>query len=290
MAPLTRGIRALCIAVALAWFVPNSAALGEAQTPASNSLLAQTIQSTLSRRWPPSDRLAWLVLDTASGQVLAQQWPSFDDPIPLGSLTKPFVALAYARTHATFPHTLCKGTQDLCWLRTGHGTLDIEHALAHSCNAYFLELARRLEPTAMRSVTKIYGLPPAPADTSPAASPAILIGLDPAWRIDPVTLARAYARLASQPGNQVIRSGMSLATQQGTASALRAEDALAKTGTAPCIRNCLGSGDGLVVALTPAANPRILLMVRQHGTTGAATAIIAAQMLHALKAQNADRR
>jgi hypothetical protein len=31
-------------------------------------------------------------------------------------------------------------------------------------------------------------------------------------------------------------------------------------------------------------------LVRQHGTTGAATAIVAAQMLHALKAQNAASR
>jgi cell division protein FtsI/penicillin-binding protein 2 len=83
---------------------------------------------------------------------------------------------------------------------------------------------------------------------------------------------------------------MRLATQEGTARALRAEDALAKTGTAPCLHRCLANGDGLVLALTPAANPRILLLVRQHGTTGAATAIIAAQMLHALKAQNAASR
>jgi hypothetical protein len=282
MAPLTRSLSAICAAVVLVLFAP----ITDAQTSTSNSLLAQAIQGTLSRRWPPSDHLSWLVLDTASGQVLAQQWPSLDDPIPVGSLTKPFVALAYARTHATFPHTLCQGTQDLSWLPKGQSVLDLEHALAQSCNAYFLALARQLEPTVLQTITQLYNLPAAPPD----ATPAILIGLEPTWRIAPVTLALAYTRLANQPGNDSIITGMRLAAQQGTARALRAEDALAKTGTAPCLQHCLASGDGLVLALTPAANPRILLLVRQHGTTGAATAIIAAQMLHALKAQNAASR
>ncbi|HEY6413835.1 MAG TPA: penicillin-binding transpeptidase domain-containing protein [Edaphobacter sp.] len=282
MASLTRSLSAICTALALVLF----ASITDAQTSASNSLLAQAIQSTLSRRWPPSDHLSWLVLDTASGQVLAQQWPSLDDPIPVGSLTKPFVALAYARTHDTFPHTLCKGTPDLCWLPKGHGILDLQHALAQSCNAYFLGLARQLEPTALQTITQLYNLPAAPPD----AAPAILIGLEPAWQIAPVTLARAYTRLANQSENQSILAGMRLATQQGTARALHSEDALAKTGTAPCLHHCLASGDGLVLALTPAANPRILLLVRQHGTTGAATAIVAAQMLHALKVQNAGSR
>jgi cell division protein FtsI/penicillin-binding protein 2 len=282
MAPLIRNLSTICTVLVLVLFV----SITDAQTSASNSLLAQAIQSKLSRRWPPSDHLSWLVLDTASGQVLAQQWPSLDDPIPVGSLTKPFLALAYARTHDTFPHTLCQGTQDLCWLPQGHGTLDLQHAVAHSCNAYFLGLASHLEPTALQTITQLYDLPAAPPD----ATPAVLIGLEPKWRIAPVTLARAYARLVNQPGNQSILTGMHLATQQGTARALQAEDALAKTGTAPCLHACSASGDGLVLAMTPVANPHILLLVRQHGTTGAATAIVAAQMLHALKVQNATSR
>lgn len=286
MASLIRRLAALYVALytalALVLFVPITAA----QTSVSNSLLAQSLQSTLSRRWPSSDRLTWLVLDTTNGEILAQQWPSLDDPIPFGSLTKPFLAVAYARTHAAFPHTLCRGTRDRCWLPTGHGTLDLEHALAHSCNAYFLALARQLDPTAIETTTRLFDLPAPPAN----ATPAVLIGLEPAWQIAPLTLARAYTRLVTQSENQSILNGMRLATQQGTASALRAEDALAKTGTAPCLQHCVASGDGLVVALTPASNPRILLLVRQRGTTGAATATIAAQMIHALKAQNAASR
>ena len=80
MASLTRSLSAICTALALVLF----ASITDAQTSASNSLLAQAIQSTLSRRWPPSENLSWLVLDTASGQVLAQQWPSLNDPIPVG--------------------------------------------------------------------------------------------------------------------------------------------------------------------------------------------------------------
>ena len=212
---------------------------------ASTSLFAQTTQSTLSRRWPAATNphLSWLVLDTVTGQLLAQQWPSLDQPIPVGSLTKPFLALAYAATHTTFPHITCYGNRgltptgqptDRCWLPRGHGQLNIQTALANSCNAYFLSLSRDIDPAALHTVTQTYSLPDPPLN----ATPATLIGLNTTWQIPPVTLARAYSKLASQPrtqpGTEIILAGLHLAAQQGTASALRSADALAKTGTAPC--------------------------------------------------------
>jgi cell division protein FtsI/penicillin-binding protein 2 len=254
---------------------------GHAQT---TSLLAQTTQAALTRRWPPAanPRLSWLVLDVATGQPLASQWPSLTTAIPVGSLTKPFLALAYARTHATYPRLTCRGTADRCWLPRGHGTLDLPQAIAHSCNAYFLALARQTDPAALQSTLQSYNLPAPPSE----ATPATLIGLDPSWRLPPLTLARAYAALLTQtqPASiDLIRQGMRLAVTVGTASALRTEAALAKTGTAPCIQTpCRASADGLVIVLTPSAQPRILLLVRQQGATGAATATIAAQMLQVL--------
>ena len=302
MASLNTHIRAFSsptlriLSVALTIFVSATA---HPQTSASTSLFAQTTQSTLSRRWPAATNphLSWLVLDTVTGQLLAQQWPSLDQPIPVGSLTKPFLALAYAATHTNFPHITCYGNRgltptgqptDRCWLPRGHGQLNIQTALANSCNAYFLSLSRDIDPAALHTVTQTYNLPAPPLN----ATPATLIGLNTAWQIPPVTLARAYSQLASQPrtqpGTEIILAGLHLAAQQGTASALRSADALAKTGTAPCQHNCLITSDGLVIALTPAANPRILLFVRQRGATGAATATIAAQMLEALKVHDAQ--
>ena len=265
------------------------------QTSSPTSLLAQTTQSTLNRLWPSTTNphLSWLVLDTTTGQLLAEQWPALDQPIPVGSLTKPFLALAYAATHTTFPHITCHGNSgltpagqptDRCWLPRGHGQLNLQTALANSCNAYFLGLSRAIDPSALHTVTQTYSLPDPPLN----ATPATLIGLNATWQISPLTIARAYTKLISQPNAEPVLAGLHLATQQGTAIALRSEDAVAKTGTAPCQKHCLITSDGLIIALTPAANPRILLFVRQQGATGATTAAIAAQMLHALKVHDAE--
>ncbi len=252
-----------------------------AQPPVS--LRAQSTQSALSRRWPASTnpRLSWIVLDLATSEIIAQQGIDPDRAIPVGSLTKPFLALAYARTHSSYPHFTCRGTQDRCWLPHGHGSLDLQQALAHSCNAYFLALAAQIDPAALVNTMQLLNLSTPPAD----ASPATLIGLDPGWQITPVALVRAYGRLPVQTDTSDILAGLRQAASTGTASALYAEDALAKTGTAPCHhRGCIASADGLVIVLTPAANPRTLLFVRQQGSTGASTAPIAAEMLHRLEA------
>lgn len=254
-----------------------------AQAQTAATLRAQSAQSALSRRWPlaANRRLSWVVLDLSTGERIAQQGIDPDHPIPVGSLTKPFLALAYSRTHVSYPHFDCRGTQDRCWLTHGHGSLDLQQALARSCNAYFLSLAEQIDPVALANTTQFLNLPSPPAD----ASPATLIGLNPGWQISPTILALAYGRLLMQPGASDILAGLRQAASTGTASALRDEDALAKTGTAPCHHHgCVASADGLVVALTPAASPRMILFVRQQGSTGAATAPIAAQMLRLLEA------
>ncbi len=76
---------------------------------------------------------------------------------------------------------------------------------------------------------------------------------------------------------------MRQAALTGTARSLAGEDAIAKTDTAPCIHDCLASGDGMVVAVMPSESPRLLLLLRERGTTGAATAAIAAEMLQTLR-------
>ncbi len=248
----------------------------------SGSLFGQSAQAALDKAsgtQSASPRLSWLLMDVRTGQMIASRWSDADRSIPVGSLTKPFVALAYAQTHVAFPRYTCAGTSSRCWLPKGHGTLSLEQAFTFSCNSYFLQLAKETSQAAIRAVALQYSLPAPP----PLSTPAQLIGLDSGWRIAPLELGRAYVHMANQLDTGSIRDGMRQAALTGTADALAAEDALAKTGTAHCVHDCLASGDGLVVALTPSERPRLMLLVRERGTTGATAAAIAARMLHTLR-------
>jgi cell division protein FtsI/penicillin-binding protein 2 len=156
----------------------------------------------------------------------------------------------------------------------------LPEAIAQSCNAYFLALARGL------ATASIPYLPP-PPDTAPET----LIGLNPAWRVAPMTLAGAYARLLAAPGHADVLAGMRGSATRGTAARLGPHPGgvLAKTGTAPCIDEpCRASGDGLLVAAVPAALPTLLLLVRKRATTGAMTAEAAGPILHQLEALHAE--
>jgi cell division protein FtsI/penicillin-binding protein 2 len=278
-----------------------------AQSPNLPTLFAQATSTMLDREFP-SPRVDYLLLDLRTGQTVAIRWPHADTPIPVGSLLKPFVALAYNQLHASlanraeFPIVQCHGKSDGCWRPGGHGSLALEHALAQSCNTYFLTLARDVSTSgaagteALNRVSAAYGLPPPPAQTAPAT----LIGLSPAWRIAPLDLAHAYARLTVQPHTESssevatrLLAGMKLAAQPGgTASRIAAlpGGVLAKTGTAPCVQDlnpesnrCLANGDGLAIVLFPADSPRLLILVHQRGATGAQTAELAGKMLTRLQ-------
>src|SRR5215471_10750452 len=69
----------------------------EAQT----TLRAQALGSTLQRLTANPD-LSYLLLD-GHGNLIAENWPEMDRPVPIGSLIKPFVAVGYGRAHGAFP-------------------------------------------------------------------------------------------------------------------------------------------------------------------------------------------
>ena len=80
------------------------------------------------------ENLSYLLLDVHSGTVLASDWPGSESPIPLGSLVKPFTALAYGEKHNfNYPVHLCRGTASGCWRPRGHGRIGLESAIANSC-------------------------------------------------------------------------------------------------------------------------------------------------------------
>ena len=71
-------------------------------------------------------------------------------------------------------------------------------------------------------------------------------------------------------------------TARGVDVLLGDDAALAKTGTTVCSHIPKGAADGFTVVLYPAAQPRLLLLVRVHGMTGAETAKMAGAMLKSI--------
>jgi cell division protein FtsI/penicillin-binding protein 2 len=212
----------------------------------------------------------YIVVDVRTREIVKQDWPDADQPIPVGSLVKPFMALAAS---GTFPELTCNGNIDRCWLAKGHGRIGFRDALANSCNAYFLELARRVDAHSLAVVAAKFGIPPLDLET-----PEARIGLGADWRISPLALARAYCELtsrAAEPRVAEILAGLKLASESGTASAI-GRGALAKTGTAPCVAQRKHKGDGFTIVLLPADAPRIAVLVRVHGVPGAVAAKSAA--------------
>jgi len=219
----------------------------------------------------------YVVVDVHTRQVLKQDWPDAETPIPVGSLVKPFAALA---ARGPFPEFVCHGAIDRCWLQKGHGPEHFRDALANSCNAYFLELAKNVDAHSLEVVAAKFSIPPPMADT-----PEARIGLGRDWRIAPVALARAYCELtsrAAEPRVADILAGMKQAAESGTASAI-GRGALAKTGTAPCVAQRKHKGDGFTIILEPADAPRIAILVRVHGVPGAEAAKSAARLERSLR-------
>jgi cell division protein FtsI/penicillin-binding protein 2 len=245
-------------------------------TLAASSLPEQSISLLLDRSFP-EQRLSYLLLDAPTGRLICSRWNDAQQSVPVGSLVKPFTALAYGRTHGfVFPEFTCKGAQDRCWLPQGHGRIGLTEAIAHSCNAYFLALANEVNPDAIAGVAQEFGLKPPDS----GADGASLMGLGGQWTISPISIARAYSELRARSGEAGVREimkGMSLSARIGTGSGV-GSSALAKTGTASCIHSPSHPGDGYTLAIFPADSPRFTLLVRVEGVPGADAARTAGRM------------
>jgi penicillin-binding protein 2 len=145
--------------------------------------LDMAMQEFVTRRCAGEQSVACVLLDAASGEVLALvSSPSFDpraftdglrpavwqqlagDPrhplsnkviagsYPPGSTFKPVSALAALAAGVLTPQTsiTCTGQIQLgnavfhCWRKGGHGTLRLRDAIKKSCDVFFYETARRL--------------------------------------------------------------------------------------------------------------------------------------------------
>jgi cell division protein FtsI/penicillin-binding protein 2 len=250
------------------------------------SLFSQSAVQILRRDYANSET-SYLLLDAKTGAVLASGWDNSEKAIPMGSLVKPFTALAYAQAHDfRYPVYECRGRSSGCWQPRPHGKLDITAAISVSCNAYFRRLAQGVTLEQLRPVALAFGLEFPDADSTSAT----LFGLGDQWRISPTHMAQAYLELdrrKNQAGVSPILEGMRQSAQRGTGAAvdrqLKHARALVKTGTAPCTHSPWAPADGFVVALVPADQPEILLFVRIHGVAGAKAAETAGQMLRQME-------
>ena len=233
------------------------------------TLFEQSVVRVLERSFPSSQ---WLLMDAASGEVLGMRWPNANRPIPFGSLVKPFTASSAA---GVAPRLRC--VPEDCWLPAGHGDLDLQSAIAYSCNSYFLQFASTLPREQVRLSVSRYGL--APPEKFDAET---LTGIGWGWPVSPLQMARAYAKLSRSSEANSMRAAMQVAARHGTARAIGSE-ALAKTGTAPCTHAQKAPGDGYVALMYPAQSPRYVLLAQVHGVTGSVAAATAAEMLSVIR-------
>jgi len=273
--------RAFLCAVAVSFLTaPGFSQQTKVENP-RRTLFSQSAVRTLERKYGTGDA-SYLLLDANSGGILASHWDEPDKVIPMGSLVKPFTALAYAEGHNfRYPKYVCNGSASRCWQKKPHGELDLTGAISVSCNAYFAHLAANVSDERAISIAKSFGLQP----PSENATKGELIGLGDQWKIAPSALALAYLELLRRkdaPGVAPIVEGMRQSGRRGTGAAidrqLKHSEALVKTGTAPCTHSRWAPADGLVLALVPAEKPEILLLIRMHSVTGAKAAETAGRM------------
>ena len=262
--------------------IPSSSEAVAEDTAGHNSLFAQSAAQMLQREF--SDKqVSFLLLDVRTGALLTSRWENPDQPIPLGSLVKPFIALVYGEEHRFhYPTHLCRGDATGCWLPHGHGEIGVTTAIADSCNSYFRMLTADMTSADVIPAAQRLGLDLPNRELSGAD----LIGVGNRWLISPLHMAHAYLELnrrRDQSGAREVIAGMAQSARQGTGlevdRALKHPIALVKTGTAACTHREHAPGDGFVVALVPAEQPEFLLMVRVHGVPGAKAAVTAGRML-----------
>lgn len=193
---------------------------------------------------------------------------------PVGSLTKPFVARAWARTHpgAATPHLRCDAAAG-CWRPSGHGDVGLARAVAVSCNAYFRALADDAGEATLAATLRAAGFRvPEPLSADGAIGLPTGAGFVAAT---PRAVLEAYVALAREPWNEgeavrlEVLAGLRDGAREGTAAGLGALGLLAKTGTVPALDGAALATSGWAVAIDPAGRAFLGLLPRGTGREAA---------------------
>ncbi len=258
--------------------------------------LEEDLQHVLDQSDLPS---AAVVLDAKTGEVIAQaEQPAGTSRHPLqdgrhpGSSMKPLLyAFALEQGVITTDHHLtCDGSFEAggetltCF--TEHGELDLKRALATSCNEYAYDVATRVGVEKVAARYRGLSL----CDRDAKADLALAIGHGD-LRVTPSQVAHAY-RQALVAGDSSHRSAIiegmiaAVESEEGTARAARVDGlrVAGKTGTSEADA---GGYDGTFVALAPADDPEIVLVVYATGEgTAPETAVpIAGEILRRWQAR-----
>lgn len=211
-------------------------------------------------------KFEYAVLNLNSGNWLELHWANPKLGALPGSLLKIVPAMAHGLRHGgRFPEHECLGLKSGCWSPAAHGRVGIARAVAHSCNAYFLRLAQGLTYEDVCLAASALGVRgPASDDVEE------WIGRKAGWRVHPLGLVGAYARVVERQHEAAysgIMEGLRECAKTGTGRALGGI-ALAKTGTAGCEHSPRSPGDGWTVALWPPESPKFGAVGRACGEPG----------------------
>jgi hypothetical protein len=198
---------------------------------------------------------------------------------PVGSLQKPFVAKAWASTHAGQPPTATCTPASRCWLPQGHGTLSLARALSVSCNAYFRMLAEETPLATLQATLQAEGFLIA---TPLTPETAIGFGAPNDVSILPGDLLSAYVRLTREPWvvgeatRALVLRGLRAAALGGTANGLAHRGLYAKTGTVAALAGPPTSTSGWAIAIDDSGWAALALA--PHGTGRSAAEQLASRI------------
>ncbi len=188
------------------------------------------------------------VLSGFTGQVLRQGGSC--GPNPPGSTVKPLIAtlLNPALRFRCLQRLRIAGRRLDCSHSPIQSPLDLETAIAASCNSWFAQASRRLDPAAVMRLLHSFGAQ-AGAARSPDEFVLQVLGLQAVF-FTPAALVRAYVRL-HRSAPPAIRRGLEGAMTYGSASRLAGSPIIlaGKTGTIPQGAWFAGWSDRAVIAL-----------------------------------------
>jgi len=220
---------------------------------------------------------------------MAQRWEHPEREVPVGSLIKPFLAVAYGRTHASFSEVSLRRKNRM---------------LASPADMGRSESARRLRCPAILIFTSLWptpnlGLPRRPWKASGlTAGPSEIDMVRQGGVASPLVLAKAYLELANHfarrsGGSRFARDGVVCAGRvqpKPRALSCRISRALAKTGTALCTHPRKASGDGFALVMSPADHPRIVLLCDCMADLESMAAGVAGRMIAAVESEQTQMK